>query len=177
MVTEERLAQIEALVSPVLGEHALTLVDLEWRREGRRWVLRFYIDKAGGTGAAPPAGRERVSIGDCQRFSQEVGDLLDVSGLIPGSYDLEVSSPGLDRELRKERELRWAVGKAVRCWLREAPDGRMEVSGRLRAVTEETLTLEEPEGHVRELPRVKVAKVRLELPFPKRRETRSELGR
>lgn len=176
MATEERLVQIEALVSPVLSEHALTLVDLEWRREGRRWVLRFYIDKAGGTAAAP-AGRERVSIGDCQRFSQEVGDLLDVSGLIPGSYDLEVSSPGLDRELRKERELRWAVGKAVRCWVREAQDGRMEFSGRLQAVTEETLTLEEPEGHMRELPRVRVTKVRLELPFPKHRETRSGQGR
>lgn len=162
MMPEERLGEIEALVSPVLREHGLTLVDLEWRRAGRRWILRFYIDRAAGS------GQERVSIGDCQRFSDAVGDLLDVSDLIPGSYDLEVSSPGLDRELRKERELRWAVGKAVRCWVREAQDGRTEFAGRLQVVTEATLTLEESGGRVRELPRVGVTKVRLELPFPRR---------
>jgi len=164
MITEERLAEVEVLVAPVLRAHGLLLVDLEWRRVGRRSVLRFAIDKA------DPA-RERgkgVSIADCQRFSQEVGDLLDVADLVPGSYDLEVSSPGLDRELRKERELRWAVGKAVRCWVREAQDGRTEFAGRLQVVTEATLTLEESGGRVRELPRVGVTKVRLELPFPRR---------
>lgn len=181
MMSEERLAQIEALVSPVLSEHGLTLVDLEWRREGRRWVLRFFIDKGSarggpGTREAVAPEQEGVTIADCQRFSQEVGDLLDVSDLIPGSYDLEVSSPGLDRELRKERELRWALGRAVHCWVREAHDGRMDFSGRLQAVTEEALTLEEPGGRVRELPRGKVTKVRLELPFPRRREGRSGLG-
>src|SRR4030095_8827652 len=95
-----RLSRIEAVASPVLEAHGLSLVDLEWRREGRRWVLRFYVDKAGGVGIA-----------DCQRFSREMGDVLDVSGLIPEPYDLEVSSPGLDRELKKERELPWAVGR------------------------------------------------------------------
>ncbi|MBI3625368.1 MAG: hypothetical protein HY215_04370 [Candidatus Rokubacteria bacterium] len=54
----ERVAKIEAVVSPVLEAHGLSLVELQWRREGRRWVLRFYVDKAGGLG-----------VGDCQRFS------------------------------------------------------------------------------------------------------------
>lgn len=166
MLTDERIAQVEALVLPVLRAHGLTLVDLEWRREGRRWVLRFFIDKAGGMGQEPEGG---LSIADCQRFSHEVGDLLDVSGPIPGSYDLEVSSPGLDRELKKERELRWAVGKAVHCWLREPQDGRTEFSGRLQAVTEEILILEEAGGRVRELPRSRVTKARLEFPFARRR--------
>lgn len=165
MVAEDRLAQIEALVAPVLRAHGLTLVDLEWRREGRRWVLRFTIDKGGAAGAGPGRG---PSIADCQRFSHEVGDLLDVSGLIPESYDLEVSSPGLDRELRKEREFRWAVGRAVHCWLRDPEDGRTEFSGHLRAVTEELLILEETGGRVRELPRSRVAKARLEFSFPRR---------
>jgi len=173
MGTEERLGRIEALVSPVLGEHGLTLVDLEWQRQGHRWVLRFYIDRTDAKGGTSEGGQERVGIDDCQRFSQEVGDLLDVSDLIPGSYDLEVSSPGLDRELRKEREFRWAVGKDVRCWVREPLEGRTEFSGRLRAVTEETLALEEPEGRVRELLRGRITKVRLEPPFPRRRDRRS----
>lgn len=166
MATDERLTRIEALVSPVLSAHGLTLVDLEWRREGRRWVLRFFIDKAGEGGREPGKG---LSIADCQRFSQEVGDLLDVSDLIPGSYDLEVSSPGLDRELKKERELRWAVGKPVHCWVREPQDGRTEFSGRLQAVTGEMLVLEEAGGRVRELPRLRVTRARLEFPFPRRR--------
>ena len=97
------------------------MVDAEWHREGRRWVLRFFVDKPGG-----------VSVGDCQAASREAGDVLDVSGLIEPAYDLEFSSPGLDRELRKEREFAWAVGKDVRCWVREPVHGRMEFSGRLR---------------------------------------------
>src|SRR4029077_14095667 len=99
------LAKVEAVLSQVLEAHGLELVDAQWRREGRRWALRFFVDKVGGAGIA-----------DCQRFSHEAGDVLDVSGLLTESYDLEVSSPGLDRELRKDREFVWAVGKDVRCW-------------------------------------------------------------
>ena len=79
-------------------------MDAQWHREGRRWVLSFFVDKPGG-----------VSIGDCQAVSREAGDVLDVTGLIEPAYDLEFSSPGLDRELRSDREYAWAVGKDVRC--------------------------------------------------------------
>ena len=163
MITEEQLGQIEALVAPVLAARGLTLVDLEWRREGRRWILRFAVDRAGTRETG-----KGLSVDECTRFSQEVGDLLDVSDLISGSYDLEVSSPGLDRELKKERELRWAVGKAVHCWLREPYEGRTEFVGQLQAVTEQTLVLEEGAGHLLELPRSRVGKARLEFQFPRR---------
>lgn len=158
MDAPERVVQIEAVVSPVLQDHGLSLVDLEWRREGRRWVLRFYIDKPGGVG-----------IVDCQRFSGEVGDLLDVANLIPESYDLEVSSPGLTRELRTEREWRWAQGKTVRCWVAPAPDARREFAGRLVEVTEARVILEEDDGRQRELERRSVTRARLELDFPRRK--------
>ena len=114
------LERVEATVIPVLDSHGLNLVDTEWRREGRRWVLRFFVDKPGG-----------VTVGDCQAVSREAGDVLDVSGLIEPAYDLEVSSPGLDRELRKDREFAWAVGKDVRCWVREPRGGTAGVRGRL----------------------------------------------
>src|SRR4029453_14117906 len=127
-----RLSRIEAVASPVLEAHGLSLVDLEWRREGRRWVLRFYVDKSGGVGIA-----------DCQRFSREIGDVLDVSGLIPEPYDLEVSSPGLERELKKDREFAWAIGREGPCWVREPVDGRRELSGVLSALSPETLTVTE----------------------------------
>lgn len=149
---QELTAEVEALAGPLLRAYGLTLVDLEFRRQGRRGVLRLFIDKPGGVG-----------IEDCRRLSEELGDLLDVSDLIPESYDLEVSSPGLDRELRKEREFRWAVGKRVRLWTREALEGRRELAGRLRHVTEEVLVVEEGAGARRvEVPRVLLAKARLE---------------
>lgn len=151
MEAPERLAQIEAVVSPVLQAHGLFLVDLQWRREGRRWVLRFFIDKAGGVGIA-----------DCQRLSHEVGDVLDASGLIPESYDLEVSSPGLTRELRTEREWRWAQGKNIRCWVAAAPGDRTEFVGRLTEVGEAVVRLQGADGAPQEVSRRSVTKARLE---------------
>ena len=151
---EAWLRRVEAVVDPVLESHGLSLVDAEWHREGRRWVLRFFVDKPGG-----------VSVGDCQAVSREAGDVLDVSGLIEPAYDLEFSSPGLTRELRKEREYAWAVGKDVRCWVREPMEGRTELSGRLVAFTAQTLALEGPDGGTQEVPRALVTKARLLPPF------------
>jgi ribosome maturation factor RimP len=142
---------IEAVVLPVVQAHGLVLVDVDVRGGSRRSMVRLFVDKAGG-----------VTIDDCQRLSEEVGDLIDVSNLVPGSYDLEVSSPGLDRELRKEREFRWATGRVVRVWTREPVDGRRELLGRLVAVDEEALTLAEVSGP-RRLPRALVTKARLEM--------------
>ncbi len=141
---------IEALAAPVLRAHGLTLVDLQYAGGGRRSALRFFVDKPGG-----------VTIDDCQRFSREIGDLLDVSDLVPGSFDLEVSSPGLDRELKNDRELAWAVGRRVRAWTREPVDGQREFVGRLLEVGEAFLTLAEAAGR-RQVPRALLTKVRLE---------------
>src|SRR6267378_960822 len=127
MRDDEKQLEIEGVVQPVLRDHGLMLVDLEWRPRRPRGVLRLYVDKPGGVG-----------IDDCQRVSREVGDVLDASALIEEAYDLEVSSPGLDRQLRTDREFRWAAGKRVRCWLA----GGAEVSGRLTAVTAEQLVLD-----------------------------------
>jgi ribosome maturation factor RimP len=150
----ERSTRIEQVIEPVLRDHGLELVDLEWRARAPRSVLRVFVDKPGGVG-----------IGDCERLSREVGDLLEVAGLIEGSYDLEVSSPGLDRLLRTEREYRWARGRHVRCWL---GDGR-EVRGRLVEVAADGLILDQ-DGHRVELPRAGVTKARLDagVPWPRR---------
>jgi ribosome maturation factor RimP len=142
---------VETAVLPAVEAHGLTLVDLEVRGNGRRAVVRIFVDKPGG-----------VSIEDCRSLSHEVGDLIDVSNLVQSSYDLEVSSPGLDRELRKDRELRWAVGRPVRVWMRELVEGRRDVAGRLAEVDPDALTLETPDGS-RSVPRSLVTKTRLEV--------------
>jgi ribosome maturation factor RimP len=150
----ERLSKIEEVLGPVLRSHGLELVDADWQRAGRRFVLRLFVDKPGG-----------ATVGDCKRLSDEAGDVLEVSGLIPESYDLEVSSPGLDRILRKEREFRWARGKLVRCWVREPIAGRTEICGRLAEVTPDRLFVESEAGGV-EVPRSALRKARLEAEVP-----------
>ena len=144
---------VETVVLPAVQAHGLSLVDLEVRGNGRRTAVRIYVDKPGG-----------VTIDDCQALSYEVGDLIDVSNLVPRSYDLEVSSPGLDRELRKDRELRWATGRLVRVWTREPVDGRREILGRLVLVDEAALVVAslDSDGPV-QVPRSLLAKVRLEV--------------
>jgi ribosome maturation factor RimP len=146
-------------VQPVLRDHGLMLVDLEWRPRRPRGVLRLFVDKPGGVG-----------IDDCQRVSREIGDVLDASALIEEAYDLEVSSPGLDRQLRKEREFRWAVGKRVRCWLA----GGQEVRGRLLGIDDGQVILEQDGGTPVRLDRASVTKARLDadVPWSKRSQER-----
>jgi len=149
-----RTGLIEEAVAPVVADHGLQLVDVEWRELRPRGLLRLYVDKLGGVG-----------IGDCERLSREIGDVLDAAAVIEGGYDLEVSSPGLDRQLRKEREYRWAIGRQVRCWLA----GGSEVRGRLTAVTADRLVLDRG-GEQVELGRADVTKARLEaeVPWPRK---------
>jgi ribosome maturation factor RimP len=150
MVDEKGIGEIEEVVVPVLHDHGLELVDLDWRAMGARGVLRVFVDKPGGVGIA-----------DCERVSRELGDVLDASALLPGAYDLEVSSPGLDRQLRKEREFRWALGKPVRCWV----SGGQEFHGRLTEVAPEWLVLER-DGERVDVPRGSLTKARLDIEVP-----------
>jgi ribosome maturation factor RimP len=151
MQDDEKSLELEGVVQPVLDDHGLTLVDLEWRPRRPRGVLRLFVDKPGGVG-----------IDDCQRVSREVGDVLDASALIEEAYDLEVSSPGLDRQLRKDREFRWAVGKRVQCWLA----GGEEVRGRLLGIDGGFLVLEPDGGGQVKLDKASITKARLDADVP-----------
>jgi len=92
--------QTRRLLEPVLERDGYELVDVEWLRMGSRWTLRIFIDRAGG-----------VNIDDCQAASRTIEPLLDVEDFIELAYDLEVSSPGLDRPLRKSRDFERYAGK------------------------------------------------------------------
>ena len=150
MQDDEQIARIEDVIAPVVRQHGLILVDVEWRGDRRRGILRVFVDKVGGVG-----------IGDCERLSREIGDLIDVERVIDHPYDLEVSSPGLDRQLRKDREFEWALGKPVRCWLA----GGEEHVGKLTEVAPERLVLDH-DGQRVELPRGVVTKARLDVNVP-----------
>src|SRR5262245_65678167 len=99
-----RTGLIEEAVAPVVADHGLLLVDVEWRELRPRGLLRLYVDKPGGVGIA-----------DCERLSREIGDVLDAAAVIVGGYDVEVSSPGFDRQLRKEGGDRVALRRVGRC--------------------------------------------------------------
>jgi ribosome maturation factor RimP len=150
MPDDAQLARIEEVIQPVLREHGLELVDVDWKGVRPRGVLRVFVDKTGG-----------VRLADCERLSRELGDILDVASVIEGAYDLEVSSPGLDRTLRKEREFRWALGKRVRCWVA----GGEEFAGRLAEVGDERLVLERAGQRV-EVSRAALTKARLDIEVP-----------
>jgi len=113
-------AAVEKLVEPLLAQEAAELVDLELVRERGRQVLRFYLDKAGG-----------ITLDDCEHLSSRIGALLDEADLVPGSYVLEVSSPGLDRVLKKEKDFLCFAGQAVQVRLKAAQDGRRNFKGTL----------------------------------------------
>jgi len=124
-------AQIEKLIEPLLAQEAAELVDLEFVRERGAQVLRFYLDQAGG-----------ITLDDCERLSNRIGALLDDAELIPGSYVLEVSSPGLDRVLRKERDFARFKGQAVRVRLKAPQNGRRNFKGVLQGFSEGRVQVE-----------------------------------
>ncbi|RLB43665.1 MAG: ribosome maturation factor RimP [Deltaproteobacteria bacterium] len=124
--TTQQIAQkVISIVEPVIEELGLDLVDVEYVTERGRWVLRVYIDKPGG-----------VTVDDCADVSNEIGDLLDVKGVISGAYILEVSSPGLNRPLRKEKDFVWATGKKIRVRTKVPIHGRRNFTGLLEGYRE-----------------------------------------
>ena len=137
--------KIEEILAPLLEERRMVLVDLELKGAGRRYVLRIFVDKEGG-----------ISVNDCADLSEELSYILDVEDPVPGPYILEVSSPGLDRVLKKERELKWARGKKVRILTESG-----EEKGRLEDVQEETLTLDK-DGKEIKVNRKDIKKIQLD---------------
>ena len=127
--------QLEQLAEALVASEGMELVDLEYRREGRRWMLRLFIDKDGG-----------VTLDDCASISRELGDLLDVKDVIPQTYVLEVSSPGLNRRLRKKEDFSRFAGQKVKLRLVAPIDGRRKIVGELEGVEDEAVIVVAPEG-------------------------------
>ena len=142
----------EILDSLLLG-YGFELVDIEYRREGQGWVLRTYIDKDGG-----------VSVEDCARISRELGTLLDLNDIIPGTYNLEISSPGLTRALKKVRDFERFKGKLVKIKTMKDIQGRRVFIGRLIDFVGNVAYVE-MDGHVYFIPYDEIERANLELDF------------
>ncbi len=124
-------AAVLGLAEPLATKQGLTLIDVEFHSGRRRSILRCVLDKPSG-----------VTLDDCERFHRALGALLDEADPVPGSYVLEVSSPGAERSLKTEREFRLFVGRAVRLAAREDVAGRREWQGVLLGMEEGAVLLQ-----------------------------------
>jgi len=159
MLNADILARITSATEAILASSNLELVDLEERREGRTLVLCIYIDREGG-----------VTLDDCAAVSRELSSILDVEDFIPERYTLEVSSPGLNRPLKKISDFERSIGKLVRLrtsslWQDEAGNRRKTFYGELTAVSGNSLVLALKEGQLAIVPLDVIAKANLEFEF------------
>jgi ribosome maturation factor RimP len=147
---DETLNKIEDCVSPILLNLGYTLIDREFLVEHGQLILRLYIDK-------PEGG---VTVNDCERASRAIEDMLDAENFIDSPYNLEVSSPGLDRPLKSARDFENHCGKMVRLKTSEPIEGRSNYKGRLEAVREGCVFVF-IDGMVYRVPIDKISKARL----------------
>ena len=153
MKRTEIVDKVEELVTPIIDENDFELVDVEYVKEGANWYLRVYADKDGG-----------ITIDDCVLISRALEVKLDEKDFIQDAYILEVSSPGLGRQLKKDKDFKRSLGEKVECKLFKAINKQKEFEGILKDFTEETITLEVDETELI-INRKEIAMIRLAIDF------------
>lgn len=151
---EEIERQAEVLLRPIVEEYGFELVDVEYVREGGTWYLRGYIDKPGG-----------ITVNDCEQVSRVFSDRLDEKDFIEDSYVMEISSPGLDRPLKKPVDFERGMGKDVEVRTYRPVDGQKDFMGILTAYDGTTFTIREDGDRERTFALKDVALVRLAVLF------------
>ena len=153
-VREQYEQKAEAMAQPIIDQFGFELVDVEYVKEAGNWYLRFYIDKEGG-----------ITVDDCEAVSRRLSDLMDEKDFIEEAYILEVSSPGLGRPLKKDKDLERSLGESVDVKLFRAMDRQKEFTGILKAWDKDTVTLEFEEEAELVIERSNIALIRLAFDF------------
>ena len=130
------MQRVWQVAEPLITDQGMEIVDIDYRREGRGHVLRFYLDREVGG----------VTVEELAKLSRRLGDVVDVHDLVPSRYTLEVSSPGINRRLRQPAHFRRYIGKRVRVRTLELRDGRRSFVGTLRAVEDRGIVIEAGEA-------------------------------
>lgn len=144
----------EELLHPIMEQNRFELVDVEYVKEGSNWYLRAYIDKPGG-----------ITVDDCEIVSRTLSDLLDKEDFIQEAYILEVSSPGLGRPLKKDKDFARSIGEKVEIRLYRAQNHRKDYEGVLKAFDKDTVTILADEEEELIIKRADIALIRLALDF------------
>lgn len=144
----------EEILLPIVEEYGFELVDLEYVKEGGTWYLRTYIDKEGG-----------ISIDDCEKVSRRLSDILDEKDYIDDTYIMEVSSPGLGRPLKKEKDFKRSLGKEVDIRTYRMIDKQKEFNGILKDYDKDTVTIELDDETLKTFEKGDIALIRLAFDF------------
>ncbi len=147
----EIVEKVKALLGPIADKRGYFIVDITYKREGGQFVLRVVLDKDGG-----------ITMDECAVLNNDLGLLLDKDNTITEHYLLEVSSPGLDRKLKTDRDFVWAVGKKVKINTFAPIDGKNVFFGILIGIGQGSIVIDE-NGISAEIPREKVASARLSI--------------
>jgi ribosome maturation factor RimP len=153
MMPQEIMDRVRAIAYPMVSREGMELVAIEYRREATGWVLRLYVDKEGG-----------ITVDDCSRISQEVGRSLDVEDFILNPYALEVSSPGLTRPLKNEKDFMKYRNRLITLKTIDPVQNRRQFKGKLLGVSENQVEIEVDQG-VFQIPLSNIAKANLEIEF------------
>ena len=151
---EEYESKTEELLEPIVSEAGFELVDVEYVKEAGTWYLRAYIDKPGG-----------ITVDDCEAVSRRFSDILDEKDYIEDSYIFEVSSPGLGRPLKKEKDFQRSLGEDVEIRTYRPIDGQKEFEGALKAFDNNTVTIAYEDDAEQIFQRSEIALIRLALDF------------
>ena len=144
----------EEILLPIIEEYGFELVDVEYVKEGGTWYLRTYIDKEGG-----------ISIDDCEKVSRRLSDILDEKDYIDDTYIMEVSSPGLGRPLKKEKDFKRSLGKEVDIRTYRMIDKQTEFTGILKDYDKDTVTIELDDETLKTFEKGDIALIRLAFDF------------
>ena len=150
---DEYEQKAEALLAPIVEGQGFELVDVEYVKEAGNWYLRGYIDKPGG-----------ITVNDCEAVSRAFSDKLDENDFIEDSYIMEISSPGLDRPLKKEKDFARSMGKLVEVRTYRPIDKQKEFCGVLDAYDENSVTINEDDS-LRTFEKKDIALIRLAIEF------------
>ncbi|WP_029552273.1 ribosome maturation factor RimP [Thermocrinis jamiesonii] len=146
------VSKVKEVIAPVIKKMGYRLFDVEFKPE-RGWVLRIIVDKEGG-----------ITVGDCEEISKRISSLLDVEDIIPVSYMLEVSSPGLTRELTKSEHFDFFTGRLVKIILKEPIENKREILGYIQEAKENLVIIKSKEdGSILHIPISAIAKAHLEI--------------
>ena len=151
---EQYEERTEQLLTPIVEEAGFELVDVEYVKEVGNWYLRAYIDKPGG-----------ITVDDCELVSRKFSDILDAEDYIEDSYIFEVSSPGLGRPLKKEKDFKRSLGEEVEVRTYRAIDRQKEFTGILKEYDKDTVTIEYEDESVQVFDKADIALIRLAFDF------------
>ncbi len=161
MAATDVVERVRMVAARAAGTYGLEIFDVQYRREASGMVLRVRIDRPGPAATA----EESVSIEDCARVSRDLSALLDVEDVLPTAYTLEVSSPGLDRPLRRADDYRRFSGRQAKVVLRGKIDGQGFFRGRLGGVENDEVVIDGDDGRRHRVPMSVIVRANLEVEF------------